>query len=250
MQGNEPLGVIAMRYSVTMERNDSDGYLAWVHELPGCIAYGPTREAALAKVPEAIEQFRDRLRAAGEEIPVDQISFSTVVEADSAEVTNTGPDGVLLTWDVEPLTPEEWTRIDRWLQHSRRELLVVLGQMTEDQLEITARDGARTIARQLRHIATVEFMYALWTFDLGTRRDLRELLEWTRQMAFMRMRALAEQRDRRLTYAEWAGTGTAHPEPWTARKTARRLVYHELWHLRSIRRLLQGFRGREASGAP
>lgn len=236
------------RYSVTLERNDSDGHLAWVHELPGCIAFGVSQDEALAKVSEAIEQFRDRLRGAGEEIPTDQISLATVPEADSAEVTSTGPDGVLLTWDQEPLTPEEWTRIERWLQHSRRELLVVLEQMTEDQLEITARDGARTIARQLRHIATVEFMYALWTFDLRTRHDLKELLDWTRQMAVMRLRALAERRDRGLTYAEWAGT--EHPEPWTARKAARRLVYHELWHLRSIRRLLQGFRGTDASGAP
>lgn len=237
------------RYSVTLERwDDGNGYRAWVHELPGCIAVGVSRDEALAKVPEAIERYRDRLRAAGEEIPADQISLATVPEAASAEVTDAGPDGILLTWDQEPLTPEEWTRIERWLQHSRRELLDVLEQMEEEQLEIAARDGARTIARQLRHIATVEFTYALWTFDLRTKRDLRALLEWTRQMAFIRMRALAEQHDRRLTYAEWGGT--EHPEPWTAHKAARRLVYHELWHLRSIRRLLQGFRGGQASGAP
>lgn len=237
-------GVSVMQYSVTLEWDEPDVYLAWVHELPGCIAYGVSQKEALAKVPEAIERFRDWLRTAGEAIPVDQISFSTVEKVSSAEKTS----GVLLTWDEEPLTPEDWTRIERWLQHSRHELLDVLEDMREDQLEIAARDGARTIARQLRHIATVEFMYALWTFDLRAKQGIRALLEWTRQMAVTRMRALAEQRDQWLTVAEWAGT--EHPEPWTARKAARRLVYHELWHLRSIRRLLQGFRSREASGAP
>lgn len=240
-------------YSVTLERSEPDVHLAWVHELPGCVAYGATRDEALARVPQAIEQFRGWLRAAGEKLPaedihVDQVALSVVGEAGRAEQTSEGPDGVLLTWDEEPLAPEEWTRIERWLQQSRRELLDVLEQMPEDQLGTAARDGARTIWQQLRHIATVEFMYALWTFDFRTKRDLRALLEWTRQMAFGRMRALAEQRDRQLTYADWAGTG--HPEPWSARKAARRLVYHELWHLRSIRRLLQGLRGREASGAP
>lgn len=237
------------RYSVTVERwDDGDGYRAWVHELPGCITVGASRDEALGKVPDAIAQFRDRLRAAGEEISADQISLDIVPEAASAEVTDAGPDGILLSWDQEPLTREEWTRIERWLRHSRREVLEVLDQLEDGQLGIAARDGARTIARQLRHIATVEFTYALWTFDLGSRGDLKALLEWTREMAFAHMRALAEQRDQRMTYAEWAGT--EHPEPWSARKAARRLVYHELWHLRSIRRLLQGLRGREASGAP
>jgi len=237
-----------MRYSVTLEQSEPNVYLAWVHELPGCIAYGATREDVLSEIPEAIERFRGWLHTAGEDVPDDQISFSIVEEADRAEQASQGSSGVLLTWDKEPLTPEDWTRIERWLQHSRGELLDVLENMREDELEIAAREDARTIARQLRHVATVEFMYALWTFDLRTVQGIRALLEWTRQMALMRMRILAERRDREVTYAEWAGTGTQHPEPWTARKAARRLVYHEQWHLRSIRRLLQGFRGTEASG--
>jgi hypothetical protein len=61
------------------------------------------------------------------------------------------------------------------------------------------------------------------------------------------MRELALRDDEQQTRAHWAGD--PEPEPWAARKAARRLVYHELWHLRSIRRLLRGFRGKEASGA-
>lgn len=236
------------RYSVTLEHQGGADYLGWVHELPGCHAYGATREAVLANLPAAISQFRGRLPGPGEEVQEDQVELEIVQEMATTEKTAEGGTEVFLTWDQEPLAHDDWMRIEGWLQYSRQELLGTVEQIQEDQLEIAARDGARTIARQLRHIAAVEFMYALWTFDLGTKQEIRALLEWTRQMAVMRMRALAERQDQRLTYAEWAGS--EHREPWSARKAARRLVYHELWHLRSIRRLLQGLRGREASGAP
>lgn len=46
------------------------------------------------------------------------------------------------------------------------------------------------------------------------------------------MGELAETDEGTVTYAEW---GCApRPESWTARKTARRLIWHELLHLREI----------------
>jgi hypothetical protein len=86
--------------------------------------------------------------------------------------------------------------------------------------------------------------YALWTFDFHSKQDLKELLNWTRRMALDRLGMLAGRGDDRLTNAEWDGPD--HPEPWTARKAARKLVYHERWHLDSIRRLQQGFRSRDS----
>jgi len=235
------------RYSVTLERSGADGYLAWIHELPGCYAFGTSREAAIAGVPEAVSHFCRWLLAAGEDVNTEDTSFDVVEEADAAEATAEGSAGVLLTWDQDSLTPQDWTRIERWLQQSRMELLRTLESMREEDLDLAAGDGARSIGSQLRHVASVEYMYALWTFDFHSRQGLREFLDWTHRTALERMRRLAERRDNRPTHATWAGD--TNPEPWTARKAARRLVYHERWHLHSIRRLLQGFRGREASGA-
>ncbi|HEY3248699.1 MAG TPA: DinB family protein [bacterium] len=153
---------------------------------------------------------------------------------------------MLLTWDQAALTPEDWTRVEQWLHYSRLELLSALESMREEDLETAAGEGSRSIAAQLRHLAGAEYMYALWTFDLRSKQDVKDLLDWTRRMAMERMRILAGRHDNRLTSAEWSGN--EHPDPWTARKAARRLVYHERWHLSSIRRLLQGLRGRHASG--
>ena len=235
------------RYSVTLARNERDDYLAWVHELPGCYAYGTSRDQAVANVADAIDRFRDWQRAIGEDVRKEPVTFDIVEAAGAAEQTAEGSTSVLLTWDQESLTPEDWTPVERWLHHSRMEVLHILDGMRDDDLDIAAREGTRSIAKQLQHIAQVEYMYALWTFDFRSKHGLKEFLDWTRRMALERMRALAARRENHLTYAAWAGA--KHPEPWTARKAARRLVYHERWHLNSIRRLLQGSRGREASGA-
>ena len=235
------------RYTVTLEHDEPESFLAWVHELPGCIAHGTTRAEAEANVVQAIDRFRSWLRAVGEEISHEPVTYDVVEEAAPAEWTAEGSSGVLLTWDQGPLTPADWTPIERRLDHSRREVLQTLASMSADDLQTVSGKGARSIARQLHHLASAECMYVIWTFDLRSKEGLGELLDWTRRMVLDRMRTLAEQRDTRLTRALWSGD--EHPEPWTARKAARRLIYHERWHLNSIRRLLQGFRGREASGA-
>lgn len=235
------------RYTVTVEHAETNLYLAWVHELPGCYGHGASWEEAVANTVPSIERFGDWLRGIGETFGAEPITLDVVEEAGAAEKKPEGPTGVLLSWDRESLTPEDWMRVERWLHHTRMEVLQTLECLREEDLGTIAHEGARSIASQLQHLASVEYMYALWTFDLRSKEGLKEVLDWTRRMALDRMRTLSERRDARLTRAEW--TGNEHPEPWTARKTARRLVYHERWHLNSIRRLLQGFRGRQASGA-
>jgi hypothetical protein len=79
-------------------------------------------------------------------------------------------------------------------------------------------------------------MYAAWTFDLQSKRGLGDFLIWTRQAAVERMDALAAERASALTWADWSGA--PRPEPWTARKAARRLVWHELLHLRALQRFV------------
>lgn len=235
------------RYTATVDHDEKDSYLVWVHELPGCYAHGTTREEAVANVVDAVAQFRAWLRAIGEDILEEPVEFDIVEEAAAAEQTPDTTSGTLLTWDLAPLTPEDWIRIERWLQHSRTELLSALESMQEGDLNAAAGEGSRSIAKQLRHLASTEYMYALWTFNSGSKQGLVELLDWTRRMAMDRMRTLSGRRDSRMTRAEWSGDD--NPELWTARKAARRLVYHERWHLSSIRRLVKGLRGREASGS-
>jgi hypothetical protein len=144
---------------------------------------------------------------------------------------------VLVAVDQQALTPADWAQTKRLLARSRAELLELLENLTEEDLAAKREGSTRTIREEIEHIAFVELMYAVWTFDLHSKNGLGEFLAWTRQIAQERMSALTGSDA--VTWAEWGGA--PRPEPWTARKAARRLLWHELLHLRAIERARETF---------
>jgi predicted RNase H-like HicB family nuclease len=57
-----------MRYAVVIERAN-DNYSAYVPDLPGCVATGPTIETTEQEIREAIRFHVDGLRADGLAVP-------------------------------------------------------------------------------------------------------------------------------------------------------------------------------------
>ncbi|HUL82255.1 MAG TPA: type II toxin-antitoxin system HicB family antitoxin [Gammaproteobacteria bacterium] len=57
-----------MRYAVVVETGER-GFGAYVPDLPGCVAAGPTREEVVRLIQEAIEFHIEGLKDAGEAIP-------------------------------------------------------------------------------------------------------------------------------------------------------------------------------------
>lgn len=223
-----------MTYSVTLEHGSDGSYLAWVHELPGCFVRGASREDVATKLPGAIEDFLTWLRESGERVDeVGRIDIAVVEEAESIVETSEDTEALVLA-DREPLTSEDWATIERWLTHSRRNVLEILERIPEEGLQSQLDGSSRTVREELMHIAFVELMYAVWTFDLRTRSGLREYLDWTRSIATRRMRAISDHDEGSVTHAEWAGAPRV--EEWTARKAARRLIWHELLHLLLLRK--------------
>jgi predicted RNase H-like HicB family nuclease len=213
-----------LTYSVTLEHGSDGSYLAWVHELPGCFARGASREEVKEQLPTAIRAFLDWLRAAGEEVEDDEGSVTVVEEVESA-IDSSEDTEVLLEPDREPLTQADWETIERWLSHSRRDLIEWLGRGASSRSPRAKRARCESCSFT---IAFVELMYSAWTFDVHDREGLRDFLDWTRVITRARMRALAVRDDGSVTQAEWAGA--QRPEPWTARKAARRLLWHERNH--------------------
>lgn len=222
-----------MDYSVTLEHGSDGTYLAWVHELPGCSFRGPSREDVLARLPAEIRDFLAWLQRSGEAVEEGAINVVVVEEVESI-VQASEDSEALVQADREPLTREDWVKIERWLAHSRLDLLGSLSNLPDEGLESRPERSTRTLREEVIHIAFVELMYAAWTFDLRTREGLQQFLEWTRSVALGRMRSLAESDAGSITYAEWAGA--PRPEEWSARKAGRRLIWHELLHLRSLHR--------------
>ena len=58
-----------MKFRVHIERDEDGVFVANVPALPGCLADGPTREAALRQVREAIALYLESLEAHGDPIP-------------------------------------------------------------------------------------------------------------------------------------------------------------------------------------
>jgi predicted RNase H-like HicB family nuclease len=217
-------------YDVTLERGTDGTYLGWVDELPGCAVRAASRTDVLSRLPDAISEFVEwtgQPRPASPRIRVAE-EVESAIEAD--EDTE-----VLVAADRGPLTEEDWARVDGWLEQSRSELIALLDRLGEEQIDRRRAGSERTVREELEHVALVELMYAAWTFDRRSREGLTELLGWTRAVATDRLRVLGERRAADLTWANWSGA--PRPEPWTPRKAARRLVWHELLHLRAIDRV-------------
>jgi predicted RNase H-like HicB family nuclease len=217
-------------YSVTLEHGADGTYLAWVHELPGCYVRGGTREEVEAELPSAIGEFLTWFEPGGA-VPQEDIDVVTVAEVESP-IQASDDTEVLLEPDRSPLRRDEWEKIERWLRRSRRDLLDLLDRLLDADLERRPEGRSRTLRQELIHIGLVELMYAAWTFDLRSREGLRAFLDWTRDVSIERMRPLADSDEGSITYAEWAGA--TRSEEWTARKAARRLIWHELVHFRFI----------------
>lgn len=216
-----------MTYSITLERGANGTYLAWVDDLPGCAVRAPSRAEVLEKLPGAINEF---VAWTGQAAP-EAVEIDVVEEVESAIEADEDTE-VLISADRAALTEEDWSQLRESLAKSRSELVALLAGLADDELESKREESERTVREEIEHVAFVELMYSMWTFDLRSREGLAEFLSWTRKVSEERMQQLAAQGTTDLTWAEWAGA--PRPEPWTARKAARRLLWHELLHLRAL----------------
>ena len=69
-----------MRYAVVIEKTENN-YSAYVPDLPGCVATGPTAEEAEKSIREAIELHLEGMREDGATIPLpsSQVEYVEVV---------------------------------------------------------------------------------------------------------------------------------------------------------------------------
>jgi predicted RNase H-like HicB family nuclease len=66
-----------MKYTVVIEKAPNN-FAAYVPDLPGCVATGPTREELLVEIREAIEFHLESLREHGEPVPEPQTTAEVV----------------------------------------------------------------------------------------------------------------------------------------------------------------------------
>ena len=60
---------VCVKYKVVLEPQDEGGYTVYVPALPGCVSQGETSDEAMANIKEAIEVYRESLKARGISLP-------------------------------------------------------------------------------------------------------------------------------------------------------------------------------------
>ena len=231
-----------MIFRVAIE-NNNEGYrsIAWALEHPGCYAYGEDAAKAEGNLPDAI---RDYARWIGEhETPwLDPHDPELIVEETFNDYDITPEFDIVEKGEyaVEPFFQYEWKPIDReeveaalkLLDWSRRDLLMVLKELTPDQWSYKGEGERWDVSGIVKHIGGAEWWY-LDRLGLAFPREEvptepLERLEKTR-------RRMVEVLPGLMDIKQVVGL---EGELWSPRKVLRRTCWHERDHTQHIRKVL------------
>ncbi len=211
-----------------------------VLDLLGCIAQGPTTEAAQQAAPTAIGAYLHFLDRHGEAAKPEG-KFTTAI---AAHVT----EGVWLGYgdptpgfapDFGPLSAEDLGLYLRRLGWLRAELLELLRDVPLKQLTAEPRGPGRTIGHILKHSAETHGTYLRYLVGKvdGLAPALRAVSEGPLEALPAALTHLWQVSDARLAILTAAERKQLVPHgqvTWTARRALRRMLEHEWEHLNEI----------------
>ena len=215
-----------------------------VLDLLGCVANGPTTEAALEATPGEIREYLSFLRHHGGEVDPDA-PFTTTIAAHVMEGSFIGqgdpaPGFVL---DFEPLTPEDESAYRRRLQWLGEQLVALISRTPGDELPAKPSKG-RVLRDIVNHIANAEPEY-FRASSIGKPEGVKEALqaiEGARPGALgptlAHLWKLLDTQLERITPEVRTAQVQRGEKLWTARRGFRRALEHPWEHLREMRRRL------------
>lgn len=223
-----------MQYSIGIEQSEPGRWMAWVLELPGCFARGESRQATVDSTPRAIADYfnwRDGYERVSEEA-AGALEITVAEEYRNYETLDGYWVNAFFEYDRLPLSSGDLDDIRWLLSCTRSDLMATVRRLPAASLdrEIPG-ERFRSVYGILKHIATAERWYfdklglALPKEALGT--DIFGMLEAVRRNTIMQLPRLANERTVR----------EVHGEQWSARKIARRTLWHERVHIWHIQRL-------------
>ncbi|MEX2373219.1 MAG: hypothetical protein WD800_05400 [Dehalococcoidia bacterium] len=214
-----------------------------VLELAGCIANGPTTEAALDATPEAIRAFRRFVARHGEDIDAGAEFTTHVAEhiAETGRWLGNGSPYANYAPDEQPLTPRESEVSLARFMAIRETLAAWAGTQSAAALDATPADGGRPARAILLHVlgptganlstslGGARGFSALHTQAEGGTVDLGEALLTSAGMAADMVRAATPEQRRALIEKD---SGDRR----TLRKSVRFLLEHDWEHLAELSR--------------
>jgi uncharacterized damage-inducible protein DinB/predicted RNase H-like HicB family nuclease len=208
----------------------------------GCVANGPTTEAALDRAPEAIRDYLSFLQRHGEAVEAEARVETEIAEHITEGVwLGNGDPSLVFGPDLEPLTEEdaeEYIQRQEWMH---AELQDVVRGLSEEQLLAQPAPKGRRIQAILVHTLEAECAYlrafgkleglpGLGSIVKKREGDLLDRMGYVREREFERILCLSwEERSERFVH--WKYTRTA-------RKVMRRMLEHQWEHLVELRERL------------
>lgn len=214
-----------------------------VLDLLGCIAQGPTTEAALEATSEAIRDYLRFLQRHGEGVEP-QDAFTTLVAEHVMEgpwLGNGNPAGGFSP-DFQYLSIEDLSIYLRRLAWIREDLLFLIREVTPEQLEAEPEGRGHSINRILEHVAESQCAYLRAT--LGKVDGLSPALRAVRQdpqampIALTNLWRISSSRLEIMTEAQRRQKVRRGQVTWTARRALRRMLEHDWEHLLEISKRL------------
>ncbi len=227
-----------MRYRLAVEDMETDRWIAWVVDLPGCFSPATTEADAISAAPESISAYFSWLRSHDSSTTAPCGPFEAqVVETFRSYVSPERP-GYLVNAFFEddrcPLSRWDAEVVLRLLEWTREDLLDAVRGATEESLNAALPlEIGGSVMGVLRHVAGAENWY-LEQLGMGVGRaqlpeDALSMLE-------------AVRTNTRLRLSELVGDGRVLKgdggELWSGRKVVRRTLWHERAHTRHVARLL------------
>ncbi len=200
------------------------GYIAYLPDLPGCVAKGRTKKETLERIKENIDAYLSLLRQSGEShLPARNEPIDLVVK----EV-----EGPTLPSDYVPMRACERDRDLQWMSVLWDELMETVTSLPEDALEWKPNPGYPSISELLRDAAESQLHLVRMLEECPD--DLLTCLQSMRKKLTERLKNATPEELERIT--------KHRGEEWTARKIIRNIMEHTRTTSRKVKELVELYR--------
>lgn len=219
---------------VYSEVGEDGGCLLFTFDPPGLLARGNSMEEAMDLASQAARDLDKFLAQCGRPYSGGGPNPEIVVAETKrrrGKVAN-GNTSVTFEMDKVPVQVEEIPRFLTVQEHLRRELLELKDLIPEGAYEFRSMPHRMSIERQLNHLADCDRWYLsrLWSNlpRLPRSKDVWDKLAMNLERVRDKLMGLTEE--------ELALVVRTDGEVWSCRKMLRRFMYHERFHLDTIKR--------------
>ena len=213
-------------------------------DLPGCWAFGRTRDSALQKAAALADAWPAWLHLHRLAVDVDlagPVTVAEVLRVDYNPALANKPEPLFWS-EMRPVGQSEIERALRLMRAARIDLLKLVQGVGAQAYDYRPPFGPRSIGETLEHIANAEWWYVTrLEIALPARLPRDPLARLTHVRAMVEDAILHLPRDRRhgvYQPVRYTAASSRVASLWTARKVLRRFVDHERLHTRWLVRTL------------